>query len=155
MQSDIGFYLDAMSGPLDAATTQYEADDRFHTIATLVETVSAEWTQDDAQTGSDLDTLGQSLLDVQQSHRTDSNVNSLVEFYLSLQGLRSGPSHIPTKPPLAVPATQSTAKLTVFDVSGTSALAVLTAGRVGSSTAQTVPSWNLATSTNPSLIAIK
>jgi len=154
MQPDIGFYLDAMSGPL-AAASQDVSDDRFQSIAALMQTISAEWTQDDASTGTDLDTLGRALADVQESHPTDWNVTSLVQFYLALQGVRSGPWYTPIKPPLAPAAALPTAKLTVFDVSGTSALSVLTAGRAGTSTAQTVPSWKLATLTNPSLITIK
>jgi hypothetical protein len=48
-----------------------------------------------------------------------------------------------------------TAPLTVFDVAGTSAVAVLTSGWLGSPTAQTTPAWHLAQLTDPSLITIK
>jgi hypothetical protein len=153
-QPDIGFFLDAMSGPLAAASALYPSDARFHSIATLVETISTEWTGDNAQTDSDLDSLGQSLLDVQQSHPTDSNVHSAVQSYLALQGVRSGPWRTPVKPPLAPAAALPTAKLTVFDVSGTSALSVLTGGAAGT-TAQSPPSWNLAGLIDPNLITIK
>ncbi len=155
MQPDIGFYLGATSGPLAAASTHYPTDHRFHSIVALVQTISTEWTGDNAETGTDLDTLGRSLLDVQQSHPTDWNVNSAVQFYLALQGVRSGPWYTPIKPPLAPAAALPTAKLTVFDVSGTSALSVLTAGQAGTSTAQTPPSWKLATMVDPNFIGIK
>jgi len=154
MQPGIGFYLDAMSGPLAAASTHYPSDDRFHSIAALVETIAAEWTGDNAQTGTDLDTLGQSLLDVQQSHPTDSNVTSLLRFYVALQGVRSNPQYSPGKAPMAPAAVPSTAKLTVFDVAGTSAASVFTAGGAPT-TAQTPPSWNLANMVNKSLITVK
>jgi hypothetical protein len=155
MQPDLSFFCGAMSGPLAAASMRDGADDRLRSIAALVQTISAEWTRDDARTDIDLDNLGRALADVQQSHPTDPNVNSAVQFYLALQGVRSGPWFTPIKPPPAPAAALPTAKLTVFDVSGTSALSVLTAGRAGSSTAQTVPAWKLATLTKPSLITIK
>jgi hypothetical protein len=142
MPPDIGFFFDAMSGPL-AAASQGDADDRLQSVAALVQTISTEWTQDDARTDIDLDTLGRALADVQQSHPTDSNVTSLVQFYVGLQTVRSGPWYSPGKPPLAPAAAQQSAKLTVFDVSGTSAASVFTAGGVPT-TAQTPPSWNLA-----------
>jgi len=102
MPPDIGFYFDAMAAPLDDASTQYNTDDRFQAIATLLATISAEWTGDDARTSSDLSTLGQTLADVQQSHPTDSNVASLEQLYVALQGVRSGPSSTPSKPPRCV-----------------------------------------------------
>jgi hypothetical protein len=150
---EIGFYFDAMSGPLADASAQYNTDDRFQTIATLLATISAEWTADPAQTSSDLDTLGQTLTEVQLSHPTDSNVASLEQLYLALQGVRSGLSSTPSASPMAVPAP---AKLTVFDVAGTSVKSVLSFG-LDHPTAQTPPSWNLANlaNSNPTLITIK
>ena len=156
MPPDIGFYFDAMAAPLDDASTQYNTDDRFQAIATLLATISAEWTGDDARTSSDLSTLGQTLADVQQSHPTDSNVASLEQLYVALQGVRSGPSSTPSKPPLAVPAppTPPTAKSTVFDVAGMSAKSVATLG-LAHPTAQTPPSWKLANLVDQNLITIK
>ena len=153
MPPEIGFYFDAMSAPLADASTQYNTDDRFQTIATLLATISAEWTGDPAQTSSDLDTLGQTLSEVRLSHPIDSNVTSLEQLYLALQGVRSGLSSTPSESPMAVPAP---AKLTVFDVSGTSVKSVLSFG-LDHPTAQTPPSWNLANlaNLNPTLITIK
>jgi hypothetical protein len=151
---EIGFYFDAMSAPLADASTQYQDDDRFQTIATLLPTISAEWTEDNAQTGRDLDTLGQTLTDLQQSHPADSNVTSLVRFYVALEGVRSDPQYSPGKPPMAPAVVPSTAKLTVFDVAGTSAASVLTAGGAPT-TAQTPPSWNLANMVNKNLITVE
>jgi hypothetical protein len=160
---DIGFFFDAMSAPLDKASMLYEKDDRFRAIAVLLETISAEWTRDNARTGIDLDRLGQTLADVQQNHPGDANVNSLVRFYLALTGVRSGPWYAPSPAPpapTAAPPTPRrltatpTATLTVFDVAGTSALSVLTGGRAGAPTSQTVPAWGLATLTDPNLITI-
>jgi hypothetical protein len=155
MQPDVGFYFDAMSAPLDAASMQYRSDDRFQTIATLLETISAEREWNSEQAGIDLNTLGPMLADVQASHPTDSNVNSLVLFYVALQGVLSGPWYTPSHVPPAPTAVPPTARLTVFDVAGTAALAVLTAGRAGSPTTWTAPSWRLAQLTKPSLITIK
>jgi hypothetical protein len=143
IQPDIGFFFDAMSVPLSEASTQYEVDGRFPEIASLVETISAEWPRDDARTGINLDTLGRTLAGVQQSHPTDSNVTSLVQFYVGLQTFRSGPWYSPGKPPPAPAAARTGTKLTVFDVAGTSLASVLTAGGAPT-TAQTPPSWNLA-----------
>ena len=154
-QPDVGFYFDAMSAPLDTASMRYRSDDRFQTIATLLETISAEWDWNSEQTGIDLNALGPMLADVQASHPTDSNVNSLVLFYVALQGVLSGPWYTPSDVPPAPTAVPPTARLTVFDVAGTAALAVLTAGRAGSPTTRTAPSWRLAQLTNPNLITIK
>jgi hypothetical protein len=154
MQPNIGFFFDAMSAPLAEASMQDEADDRFQSIAALVQTISAEWMQDDARTDIGLDALGRALADVQQSHPTDSNVTSLVQFYVALQGVRSGPWYSPGKPPPAPAAARPTAKLTVFDVAGTSAASVFTAGQAPT-TAQTPPAWNLANLIDPNLITIK
>ncbi len=151
---EIGFYFDAMSPPLADASTQYNTDDRFQTIATLLATISAEWTGDPARTSSDFDALGQTLTDVQQSHPTDSNVISLMQFYVALQGVRSDPHYAPGKPPPAPHLVPAGTKLTVFDVAGTSAASVITAGGVPT-TAQTPPSWNLANMVNTSLITVK
>ena len=153
IQPDIGFFFDAMSVPLSEASTQYEGDDRFREMASLVETISAEWTRDNTRTGIDLDALGLQLADVLQSHPTDSNVTSLVQFYVGLQGVRSGPWYSRSKPPAAPAAALPTAKLTVFDVGGTSAASVFTAGQAGP-TAQTPPAWNLRNMVNPNLITI-
>ena len=153
MPPDIGFFFDAMSGPL-AAASQDDADDRIQSIAALVQSISAEWTQDDARNDDGIDALGRALADVQQSHPTDSNVTSLVQFYVALQTVRSGPWFSPGKPPAATALAQTTAKLTVFDVAGTSMASVFTAGAVPT-TAQTPPSWNLANMVNKSLITVK
>jgi hypothetical protein len=91
MQPDIGFYFDAMSTPLDTVSMQYRADGRFETIATLVETISEEWQRNNEQAAIDLDTLGPMLAEVQSTHPTDSNVDSLVLFYLALQDVRKDP----------------------------------------------------------------
>jgi hypothetical protein len=155
MQPDIGFYFDAMSTPLDTVSMQYRADGRFETIATLVETISEEWQRNNEQAAIDLDTLGPMLAEVQSTHPTDSNVDSLVLFYLALQDVRKGPWYTPSKVPPTRKAVPPTAKLTVFDVAGTAALSVLTAGRAGSPTTSTAPGWGLAQLTNSSLVAIK
>ena len=91
--------------------------------------------------------------DVQAGHPTDSNVNTLVLFYVALQGVLSGPRYTPSHVPPAPTTVPPTPRLTVFDVAGTAALAVLTAGRTGSPTTRTAPSWRLAQLTNPSLIS--
>ena len=153
MPPDIGFFFDAMSGPL-AAASQDDADDRIQSIAALVQSISAEWAQDDARNDDGIDALGRALADVQQSHPTDPNVTSLVQFYVALQTVRSGPWFSPGKPPPATALAQTTAKLTVFDVAGTSMASVFTAGAVPT-TAQTPPSWNLANMVNKSLITVK
>ncbi len=140
MPPEIGFYFDAMSAPLADASTQYKDDDRFQTIATLLSTISAEWAGDPAQTSSDLDTLGQTLLEVRLSHPIDANVTSLERLYLALQAVRSGLSSTPSESPMTVP---STAKLTVFDVSGTSGQSVLSFG-LTTRRRKRPPHWNLA-----------
>src|SRR5271170_3581739 len=155
MQPDIGFYFDAMSTPLNTVSMQYRSDGRFEAIATLVETISEEWKWNNEQAGIDLETLGPLLAEVQSSHPTDSNVNTLVLFYLALLAVRNGPWYTPAKVPPAPKAVPPIAKLTVYDVAGTSALAVLTAGRAGSPTTSTAPAWGLAQKIKSSPITIK
>src|SRR6202453_2776402 len=155
MQPDVGFYFDAMSAPLDTASMQYWSDDRFQTIATLLETISAEWERNSEQAGIDLNTLGPMLADVQTSHPTDSNVNTLVLFYVALQVVLSCPWYAPSNVPPAPTAVPPTARLTVFDVAGTAALAVIPAELGDSLHSRTAKTSRLAQLTKPNLITIK
>ncbi len=154
-QPDLGFYFDAISTPLSTVSRQYHSDGRFEAIATLVESISEEWQWNNEQAVTDLDRLGPMLAEVQSSHPTDSNVNTVVLFYLALLDVRNGPWYTPSKVPPTPKAVPPPAKLTVFDVAGTSALAVLTAGRAGSPTTSTAPAWKLAQLTKPSLVRVK
>jgi hypothetical protein len=143
IQPDVGFYVEAMCAPLKAASTHYRSDDRFQAITSLLDSISAESKQNDVQAG-DLGTLGQRLAEVQSSYPSDSNINSSLQFFLALRGVLGGLWSVPVPPAPPPTAAAPTTRLTVFDVAGTSALAVATSGQLGSPTAQTPPAWNLA-----------